>query len=291
VRPLVLGRLDDAWILASETCALDIIGAEFVRDIEPGEMIVITNDGIESLRPFPPRQRRFCIFEYVYFARPDSMVEGRNVYEVRKCIGRELAEEAPADADMVIPIPDSGVPSALGYSEASGLPFELGIIRNHYVGRTFIEPSDRIRHLGVKLKHNANRAKLRGRRIVLVDDSIVRGTTSKKIVEMVREAGATEVHFRIASPPTTHSCFYGVDTPNREDLLAHKLDLEGMRDFIKADSLAFISINGLYRAVGEAKRNSTVPQFCDACFSGSYPIPPADATESRRQLSLLVEPA
>jgi amidophosphoribosyltransferase len=291
VRPLVLGRLDDAWILASETCALDIIGAEFVRDIQPGEMVVITNSGIESLHPFPPKQRRFCIFEYVYFARPDSIVEGRNVYDVRKRIGMELALEAPAQADMVIPVPDSGVPAALGYAEASGLPFELGIIRNHYVGRTFIEPSDRIRHLGVKLKHNANRAKLKGKRIVLVDDSIVRGTTSKKIVEMVREAGALEVHFRIASPPTTHSCFYGVDTPNREDLLAHKLDLEGMRDFIKADSLAFISINGLYRAVGEAKRNSAAPQFCDACFSGSYPIPPADATESRRQLSLLVEPA
>jgi amidophosphoribosyltransferase len=291
VRPLVLGRLDGAWILASETCALDIIDADFVRDVEPGEMVVITTDGIESLRPFPAKQRRFCIFEYVYFARPDSMVEGRNVYEVRKRIGMELAREAPAEADMVIPIPDSGVPAALGYSRASGLPFELGIIRNHYVGRTFIEPSDRIRHLGVKLKHNANREKLKGKRIVLVDDSIVRGTTSKKIVEMVREAGAAEVHFRIASPPTTHSCFYGVDTPNIEDLLAHKLDLEGMRDFIKADSLAFISINGLYRAVGEAKRNSAAPQFCDACFSGNYPISPADASESRRQLSLLVEPA
>jgi len=225
----------------------------------------------------------------VYFARPDSVVEGRNVYEVRKHIGAELAREAPAVADMVVPVPDSGVPAALGYAAASGLPFELGIIRNHYVGRTFIEPTDSIRHLGVKLKHNANRAKLKGKRIVLVDDSIVRGTTSKKIVEMVRDAGATEVHFRIASPPTTHSCFYGVDTPNKEDLLAHKLDLEGMRDFIRADSLAFISINGLYRATGEAKRNSAAPQFCDACFSGDYPIEPADSSESRRQLSLLVE--
>ena len=289
VRPLVLGRLDGAWILASETCALDIIGAEFVRDVKPGEMVVITNDGIESLHPFPPKQRRFCIFEYVYFARPDSVVEGRNVYEVRKHIGAELAREAPAVADMVVPVPDSGVPAALGYAAASGLPFELGIIRNHYVGRTFIEPTDSIRHLGVKLKHNANRAKLKGKRIVLVDDSIVRGTTSKKIVEMVRDAGATEVHFRIASTPTTHSCFYGVDTPNKEDLLAHKLDLEGMRDFIRADSLAFISINGLYRATGEAKRNSAAPQFCDACFSGDYPIEPADSSESRRQLSLLVE--
>jgi amidophosphoribosyltransferase len=289
VRPLVLGKLDNAWILSSETCALDIIGAEFVRDVEPGEMVVITVDGIESLHPFPPKPRRFCVFEYVYFARPDSVVEGKNVYEVRKRIGMELAREAPADADMVIPVPDSGVPAALGYAAASGLPFELGIIRNHYVGRTFIEPSDRIRHLGVKLKHNANREKLQGKRIVLVDDSIVRGTTSQKIVEMVRDAGATEVHFRIASPPTTHSCFYGVDTPNKEDLLAHKLDLEGMRTFIKADSLAFVSIGGLYRAVGEAKRNAGLPQFCDACFSGNYPIEPADTGEFRRQLSLLSE--
>jgi amidophosphoribosyltransferase len=289
VRPLVLGKLDDAYILASETCALDIIGADFVRDVEPGEMVVVTRDGVESLRPFAPRPRRFCIFEYVYFARPDSMVEGKNVYEVRKRIGAELAREAPAHADMIIPVPDSGVPAALGFSEASGIPFELGIIRNHYIGRTFIEPTDRIRHLGVKLKHNANREMLKGKRIVLVDDSIVRGTTSKKIVEMVRDAGATEVHFRIASPPTTHSCFYGVDTPNKEDLLAHKLDLAGMRNFIRADSLAFISMDGLYRAMGEAKRNMGGPQFCDACFSGDYPIEPADAPEFRRQLSLLAE--
>src|SRR5579872_1785382 len=272
VRPLVLGKLDNAWILASETCALDIIGAEFVRDVEPGEMVVITRDGIESLHPFPPKRRRFCIFEYVYFARPDSVVEGKNVYEVRKHIGMELAREAPAAADMVIPVPDSGLPAALGYAAASGIPFELGIIRNHYVGRTFIEPSERIRHLGVKLKHNANREKLKGKRIVLVDDSIVRGTTSKKIVEMVRDAGATEVHFRIASPPTTHSCFYGVDTPNTGELLAHRMDVEGMRRFIGADSLAFISMNGLYRAMGKAERIARAPAFCDACFSGEYPI-------------------
>ena len=289
VRPLVLGHLDQAYILASETCALDIIGADFVRDVEPGEMVVITKDGVESLRPFQAKPRRFCIFEYVYFARPDSNVEGRNVYEVRKHIGMELAKEAPAEADIVVPVPDSGVPAALGFSQASGIPFDLGIVRNHYIGRTFIEPSDRIRHLGVKLKHNANRAKLKGKRIVLVDDSIVRGTTSKKIVEMVRDAGASEVHFRIASPPTTHSCFYGVDTPNKEDLLAHKLDLEGMRAFIRADSLAFISINGLYRAVGQARRNGAAPQFCDACFTGDYPIEPVDATETRLQLSLLAE--
>ncbi len=254
VRPLVLGKLDNAFILASETCALDIIGAEFVRDVEPGEMVVITSDGIDSLHPFPPKRRRFCIFEYVYFARPDSMVEGRNVYDVRKQIGMELACEAPAAADMVIPVPDSGVPAALGYAAASGLPFEFGIIRNHYVGRTFIEPSDRIRHLGVKLKHNANREMLRGKRIVLVDNSIVRGTTSKKIVEMVRDAGATEVHFRIASPPTTNSCFYGVDTPNRDDLLAHKLDLEGMREFIRAE-LAGICLHR--RALSRGGRSGT----------------------------------
>jgi amidophosphoribosyltransferase len=289
VRPLVLGKLDDAWILASETCALDIIGADFVRDVGPGEMVIVTNEGIESLHPFAPKPRRFCIFEYVYFARPDSVVEGKDVYEVRTKIGAELACEAPVVADVVVPVPDSGVPAALGYSKAAGIPFELGIIRNHYVGRTFIEPSDRIRHLGVKLKHNPNRRILAGKRVVLVDDSIVRGTTSKKIVQMVRDAGATEVHFRIASPPTTHSCFYGVDTPNKEDLLAHMLDLEGMRRFIQADSLAFVSMNGLYRAVGEAKRNSGAPQFCDACFSGEYPVEPADASDTKRQLSLLAE--
>ena len=292
VRPLVLGKLEGAHILASETCALDIVGAEFVRDVEPGEMVVLSKDGIESLHPFAQKPRKFCIFEYVYFARPDSNVEGRNVYEVRKHIGEQLADEAPAAADMVVPVPDSGVPAALGYAQASGLPFELGIIRNHYVGRTFIQPTASIRHLGVKLKHNPNREKLKGKRVVLVDDSIVRGTTSKKIVEMVRDAGATEVHFRIASPPTTHSCFYGVDTPNRQDLIASHMDLEEMRRFINADSLAFISIDGLYRAVGEANRNMKVPQFCDACFSGDYPIEPKEAPEARqKQLSLLVEPA
>ncbi|MEE8438983.1 MAG: amidophosphoribosyltransferase [Micropepsaceae bacterium] len=291
VRPLVLGKLDDAWILASESCAFDIIGAEFVRDVEPGEMVVITHDGLESLKPFVSKPQRFCIFEYVYFSRPDSQVEGRNVYEVRRKIGAELADEAPVAADMVVPVPDSGVPAALGFAEASGIPFELGITRNHYVGRTFIEPSDRIRHLGVKLKHNPNRQKLKGKRVVLVDDSIVRGTTSKKIVEMVRGAGASEVHFRIASPPTTHSCFYGVDTPDREDLLAYKFDVEAMRKFIQADSLAFVSKDGLYRAVGEAGRNKDAPQFCDACFTGDYPIEPVepDADIASRQLSLLVE--
>ncbi|TIV94563.1 MAG: amidophosphoribosyltransferase, partial [Mesorhizobium sp.] len=209
IRPLVLGDLDGAWILASETCALDIIGARFVRDIKPGEMVVITSKGIESIFPFEPQKTRFCIFEYVYFARPDSSVEGRNVYEVRKRIGAELAQENPVEADIVVPVPDSGTPAAIGFSQAAGIPFELGIIRNHYVGRTFIQPGDSIRHMGVKLKHNANRRMIEGKRVVLVDDSIVRGTTSQKIVQMVRDAGAKEVHMRIASPPTSASCFYG----------------------------------------------------------------------------------
>ena len=293
VRPLVLGELDGASILASETCGLDIIGADFVRDVEPGEIIVATKDGIESYHPFKPQPHRFCIFEYVYFARPDSTVEGRNVYEARKRIGEELAREAPVAADMVIPVPDSGVPAALGYAAASGIPFEIGIIRNHYVGRTFIEPSERIRHLGVRLKHNPNAAMLTGKRVVLVDDSIVRGTTSKKIVEMVRDAGAAEVHFRIASPPTTNSCFYGVDTPNREELLAHAMTVEDMRLHIQADSLAFVSIDGLYRATDMRARDTKHPQFCDACFSGDYPIELTDIVGGRRdaQLSLLAEVA
>ena len=293
VRPLVLGDLNGAPIITSETCALDIIGAAFVRDVKPGEMLVIDKDGIKSYFPFSPQPERFCIFEYVYFARPDSTVEGRNVYEARKQIGAELAKEAPAIADMVIPVPDSGVPAALGFASESGLPFELGIIRNHYVGRTFIEPTDAVRHMGVRLKHNPNRAKLTGKRVILVDDSIVRGTTSKKIVQMVRDAGATEVHFRIASPPTTDSCFYGVDTPNKEDLLAHRMNVEEMREYINADSLAFVSMNGLYRAMGEQKRNAAKPQFCDACFSGDYPIELTDVSGGRKdgQLSLLAEVA
>jgi amidophosphoribosyltransferase len=271
VRPLVLGDLDGAAILASETCALDIIGAEFVRDVEPGEMIVVTPEGIESLFPFAPAKSRFCIFEYVYFARPDSMVEGRGVYETRKRIGAELAHEYPADADLVVPVPDSGTPAAIGFAEAAGLPFDLGIIRNHYVGRTFIEPSDAIRHMGVRLKHNANRGVLAGKRIVLIDDSIVRGTTSQKIVKMIREAGAAEVHMRIASPPTMHSCFYGVDTPEESKLIAAQRTVDEIAAFIKVDSLAFLSIDGLYRAVGEARRDAEAPQFCDACFTGAYP--------------------
>src|SRR5579863_1348891 len=273
VRPLVLGDLDGAPILASETCALDIIGARYVRDIEAGELIVATKEGIESFRPFTAQPKRFCIFEYVYFARPDSMVEGQNVYEARKRIGAELAREAAVPADVIIPVPDSGVPAAIGYAAEAQVPFELGIIRNHYVGRTFIEPTDHIRHLGVKLKHNANRASIEGRRVVLVDDSIVRGTTSRKIVEMVRAAGAKEVHMRISSPPTTHSCFYGIDTPERGQLLASRHSVEEMAALIGADSLAFISIDGLYRALGQKERDPVRPHYCDACFTGDYPVP------------------
>jgi amidophosphoribosyltransferase len=238
---------------------------------------------MRSVHPFTPKKQRFCIFEYVYFARPDSRLEGRNIYEARKRIGEELARENPVPADVVVPVPDSGVPASIGYAHASGIPFELGIIRNHYVGRTFIEPSDQVRHLGVKLKHNANRTVLENRRVILVDDSIVRGTTSKKIVAMVREAGAREVHMRIASPPTTHSCYYGVDTPEREELLAARYDLSAMASFIGVDSLAFISIDGLYRAMGEEGRNKAAPQFCDACFTGDYPIIPLDHVNSAGQ--------
>ncbi len=272
IRPLVLGSLDGATVIASESCALDIIGASFLRDVEPGEVIVIDNDGITSLKPFSWMPPRLCIFEYIYFARPDSIVDGTGVYEVRKRIGAELARESHTDADVIIPVPDSGVPSAMGYANETLLPYELGIIRNHYVGRTFIEPTDQIRHLGVKLKHNASRAVIEGKRVVLVDDSIVRGTTSVKIVEMIRNAGAKEVHMRISSPPTTHSCFYGVDTPERAQLLASKNSVEEMRQFMGADTLAFVSIDGLYRAMGLGGRDTEAPQYCDACFTGEYPV-------------------
>ena len=292
IRPLVLGKLEKGWILASETCALDIIGAEFVRDVEPGEIVILSADGIRSVKPFVKTQRRFCIFEYIYFARPDSVMEGTSVYEARKLIGKELARESRIEADVVVPVPDSGVPAAIGFAAEAGIPFELGIIRNHYVGRTFIQPTDNIRHTGVKMKHNANRPILAGKRVILVDDSIVRGTTSRKIVEMVRQAGATEVHMRISSPPTTHSCYFGIDTPEREKLLAARYDLDGMAKLIGVDSLAFISIDGLYRAVGEAGRDNASPQFCDACFTGDYPVVPTDYATGKvdsKQLSLLTE--
>lgn len=292
VRPLVLGHMPGGgFVAASETCALDIIGATFLRQVEPGEIVTIDDKGLNSTKPFPPAKARPCIFESIYFSRPDSFVDGSSVYNVRKQIGRELARENPVDADLVIPVPDSGTPAAIGYAQESGIPFELGIIRNHYVGRTFIEPSDQIRHLGVKLKHNANRWELAGKRVILVDDSIVRGTTSVKIVDMVKSAGAAEVHMRIASPPTTHSCFYGVDTPERSKLLAARMSVAEMAKHIGVDSLAFLSTEGLYRAVGEPGRNPGQPQYCDACFTGDYPIRliDHDGGDMPVQLSLLRE--
>jgi amidophosphoribosyltransferase len=291
IRPLVLGQLDGFPILASETCALDIIGAKYIRDIENGEVVVFDEDGAQSHKPFPAMAPRPCIFEYIYFARPDSIIGGRHVYDVRKTMGAELARETPVEADVVVPVPDSGVPAAIGYAQASGIPYELGIIRNHYVGRTFIEPTQHIRQLGVRLKHSANRAVVAGKRIVLVVDSIVRGTTSTKIVQMMRDAGASEVHFRIASPPITHPDYYGIDTPERDKLLAATHDLEGMRKFIGADSLAFLSVEGIYRAMGEKSRDPVRPQFTDHCFTGDYPTPLTDQNgdTAPRQLSLLAE--
>ena len=282
VRPLVLGKQGDAYVLASETCALDIVGASCVRDLDPGEMVVIDKNGIESHKPFQPQSHRFCIFEYIYFARPDSILEGRGVYHTRKAIGAELANESPADADLVVPVPDSGVPAALGFSEASKIPFDLGIVRNHYIGRTFIQPTQKGRNDSVKMKHNANPSTVAGKRVVLVDDSIVRGTTSRKIVSMMRAAGAAEVHMRIASPPTTNPCFYGVDTPDKDQLIAAQKTIDEIASDIGADSLGFISIDGLYRAMGEASRNDTSPQFCDACFTGDYPIKLASGLSGKR---------
>ncbi len=292
IRPLVLGKLEDATIIASETCALDIIGARFLREVENGEIVVISESGIESYKPFAPCAPRPCIFEYIYFARPDSIMAGRCVYDVRKALGRELALEAPASADVVIPVPDSGVPAAIGYATESKLPFELGIIRNHYVGRTFIEPEQRIRKLGVKLKHNPTpTVSVEGKRIVLIDDSIVRGTTSSKIITMMRERGAREVHMRIACPPIKFPDFYGIDTPDAGTLLAANYDLEGMRRVLECDSLAFLSVDGTYRALGLPERDPENPQFTDHCFTGCYPtrLPDWDGPEpgQRHRLSLM----
>lgn len=288
VRPLVMGKLGDSYVFASETCALDIVGAEYLRDVEPGEMVIVSEEGVRSEKFFAATPKRFCIFEYVYFSRPDSISEGINVYEARQRIGAQLANEAPVNADVIVPVPDSGIPGALGYAKESRIPFELGIIRNHYVGRTFIEPSDHVRHLGVKLKHNANRKVIEGKRVVLVDDSIVRGTTSKKIVNMVRDAGAKEVHMRIASPPTINPCFYGVDTPSKDQLMAAQHSVLEMAEKIGVDSLAFISLNGMYRAVAGIERDNDAPQYCDACFSGNYPIALTDQEnqEFKRQKDL-----
>ena len=292
IRPLVLGELDGSYVLASETCAFDIIGAKFIREIDNGEVVIITRDGIECHRPFPKFAPRPCIFEYIYFARPDSIVGGRCVYEIRKELGRQLARESGIDADVVIPVPDSGVPAAIGYAQESGIPFEMGIIRNHYVGRTFIEPEQQIRALGVRLKHSATRCEIEGRRVVMIDDSIVRGTTSVKLVKMMYEAGAKEVHLRIASPPITHPDFYGIDTPDEDNLLAATRDLKGMCDYIGAHSLSFLSVEGIYKAMGCEKRNPDTPQFTDHCFTGEYPTRLRDREgedDLQQQLSLLAE--
>jgi amidophosphoribosyltransferase len=290
-----MGELDGKPIFCSETCALDIIGAKYVRDIENGEVVIceIQKDGsitTEAIKPEKPQPERLCLFEYVYFARPDSVVGGRSVYVARKNMGKNLAAEAPVEADVVVPVPDGGTPAALGFAQASGIPFEYGIIRNHYVGRTFIEPTQHIRALGVKLKHSANRAMIEGKRVVLVDDSVVRGTTSVKIVQMIRDAGATEVHLRVASPMIYHPDFYGIDTPDADKLLAnqHK-DLDSMCRYIGADSLAFLSIDGLYKAVGGEPRDPQAPAFTDHYFTGEYPtrLVDQDGESNVHTLSLL----
>lgn len=290
LRPLVLGQINGAFVLASETCALDLMGADFVREIDPGEVVIITSEGIQSYNPFPSRPVRPCLFEYVYFARPDSVVQGRSVYEVRRKMGHQLAIEHPAEIDVVVPVPDSGVPAAIGFSENSGVPFQLGIIRSHYVGRTFIQPTQTGRQKAVSRKHSPNRAVLEGKRVLLVDDSIVRGNTSRKIVQMVRDAGAKEIHFRSASPPITHQDFYGIDMADRSELLAANHTLEEMRDFLKVESLGFLSVPGLYRAIG-VDYDAETPAFADHCFTGDYPTRLIDHDQNEsskeRQLSLL----
>ena len=289
IRPLVLGSLGKAKIISSETCALDIIGAKYVREIKCGEIIAIDKDGMKSYNPFPNSKERPCIFEYIYFARPDSIMSGNSVYEYRKKMGMELAKEFKTNGDIIIPVPDSGVPAALGYSIQSKIPFDLGIIRNHYVGRTFIEPTQKIRQLGIKLKHNPNKKLIKGKKVVLVDDSIVRGTTAIKIVEMVREAEASEVHMRVSSPPIKFPDYYGIDTPKKEELLAANNSIKEMKKKLKLDSLHFLSIEGLYKSMGLVKRNSVSPQFTDHCFSGDYPTELTDKNEGilSSQLSLL----
>ena len=300
IRPLVLGLLGNSYVLTSETCALDMIGATFVRDIEPGEVVEIGDTGLQSYRLTPPRPARPCLFEYIYFARPDSVVNGRSIYEMRKEMGRQLARESLVAADVIVPVPDSGVPAALGFSQESKLPFELGIIRNHYVGRTFIQPTQGVRELGVRMKHAPNRAVLEGKRVILIDDSIVRGTTSVKIIRMVREAGAREVHLRSASPPIKWPDYYGIDMPDRENLLAANHSLEDMRRILEVDSLGFLSIEGVYKSMGLPGRNALAPQFTDHYFTGEYPTPLTDRENAARldasgeeqedkQLSLLMQ--
>jgi amidophosphoribosyltransferase len=290
IRPLVIGKLNKSYVLASETCALDIIGAKFVREVENGEIVIITENGLESIKPFPKMKERSCIFEYIYFARPDSIIKNISVYEYRKRLGASLAKESHVNSDLIVPVPDSGVPAAIGYAAEVKKNVELGIIRNHYVGRTFIEPTQHIRSLGVKLKHSINKTLIKNKSLVLIDDSLVRGTTSVKIVKMLYEFGAKEVHLRIASPPIKYPDYYGVDTPTEEELLASKLDLEGMRKFINATTLQFLSIEGLYKSMGIEKRNSSYPQFTDHCFTGEYPVEPVDANDKNfkdAQLSFL----
>ncbi len=295
IRPLVIGKLNDSYVLSSESCGLDIIGAELIRDVGPGEIVIINKSGLRSINPFKNAQLKPCLFEYIYFSRPDSILEGKSVYQVRKKIGQELAKESINDkniVDTVVPIPDSGNASALGYSEGINKPFEFGIIRNHYTGRTFIEPSSSIRHLGVKMKHNPNFAPLKGKKIALVDDSIVRGTTSVKIVEMLRNCGVKEIHMRIASPPVKYPCYYGIDTPSEKELLASRHTVEEIAEIIGVDSLKFISLDGVYRALGELKgRNNLNPQYTDHYFSGNYPIKLIDKSIGNipKQLSLLIE--
>ncbi len=282
IRPLVLGKLkgEGGHVICSESCALDLIEAEYLREVEPGEMVVVDRRGVRSYKPFPPATARFCIFEYIYFARPDSIMGGRSNYEIRKELGRQLARECPAQADIVIPVPDSGVPAALGFSEAAGIPFEMGLIRNHYVGRTFIEPQQSIRHFGVKIKLNAVRGVVEGKRVVVVDDSIVRGTTGRKIIKMIRAAGAREIHVRISSPPTCYPCFYGIDTPLRRDLIAATHTLEEINKYLTSDTLGYLSMRGLHACVPNGKAT-----YCDACFSGNYPVP-LEVEETEEQLPL-----
>jgi len=279
IRPLVLGKLDKSYVLTSETCALDIIGAKFIREVENGEIIIISENELQSIKPFPKIKERPCIFEYIYFSRPDSIVKNVSIYECRKKLGFELAKESHIDADLIVPVPDSGVPAAIGYSEQINKNIELGIIRNHYVGRTFIEPTQQIRSLGVKLKHSINKTLIKNKSLILIDDSLVRGTTSVKIIKMLYECGAKEVHLRIASPPIKYPDYYGVDTPSKKELLASRLDLEGMRKFINAKTLQFLSIEGLYKSMGFKKRNSLYPQYTDHCFTGDYPIKPVDTED------------
>ena len=289
IRPLVIGKLKNSYVLASETCALDIIGAKFIREVENGEIVLIENNELKSIKPFPPRKVRPCVFEYIYFARPDSMLDGKTAYEHRKNLGSELAKENDVDADIVVPVPDSGNAAALGFAQFLNVKFELGLVRNHYVGRTFIEPSQKIRSLGVKLKLNANQSTIQGKKIILVDDSLVRGTTSHKIVKMLYDAGAKEVHVRIACPEIKFPDFYGVDTPTKKELLAANKSNSEICDYIGAKSLKFLSINGMYRAIGFDKRNETYPELTDHYFTGDYPVKPIDELGDSKitQLSLL----